>query len=106
MNSLRTLTLFVCLATTTAQAQDAGLANLIKSGAGLEKLAGDFEFTEGPTPDRKGNVYFTDQPADRIMVWNTKTGLGLFMQPSGRSNGMAFDSKGNLWTCADNRNEI
>jgi gluconolactonase len=27
-------------------------------------------------------------------------------QPSGRSNGLAFDKDGNLWLCANNRNEI
>ena len=70
------------------------------------KLAGDFLFTEGPSPDSRGNVYFTDQPNDRIMIWNIKTGLSVFMQPAGRSNGLAFDDNGNLWSCADSRNEL
>jgi gluconolactonase len=75
-------------------------------GATLEKLADGFQFTEGPSSDAKGNVYFTDQPNDRIMIWNIKTGLSTFMQPSGRSNGLAFDKDGNLWACADEKNEI
>ncbi len=70
------------------------------------KLAGDFAFTEGPAPDKAGNVYFTDQPNDRIMVWSKKGGLSTFMQPSGRSNGLFFDNKGNLWSCADEQNEL
>jgi len=70
------------------------------------KLAGDFAFTEGPAPDKAGNVYFTDQPNDRIMVWSKKKGLSTFMQPSGRSNGLFFDNKGNLWSCADEQNEL
>jgi gluconolactonase len=79
---------------------------LIESGAKLEKLSGGFEFTEGPSADSLGNVYFTDQPNDRILVWSDKEGIRTFIQPSGRSNGLAFDRKGNLWSCADAKNEI
>jgi gluconolactonase len=86
--------------------QDEGLVKILKPGAKLEKLAGGFQFTEGPTADSRGNVYFTDQPNDRIMVWSGQGGLSLFMQPSGRSNGLAFDSQGYLWSCADEQNEI
>ncbi|HPI68568.1 MAG TPA: SMP-30/gluconolactonase/LRE family protein [Bacteroidales bacterium] len=86
--------------------QDKGLEAVIKDGALVEKLADGFIFTEGPSADRKGNVYFTDQPNDRILAWNLKTGLSVFMQPCGRSNGLAFDSKGYLWSCADEKNEL
>ena len=79
---------------------------IIQSGEKIEKLAGGFLFTEGPTADAEGNVYFTDQPNDRIMVWNNSTGLSTFLQPSGRSNGLAFDNKGSLWACADEKNEF
>ena len=80
--------------------------NPVKPGAVLEKLAGGFLFTEGPASDANGNVYFTDQPNDRIMIWTTKGELVTFMQPCGRSNGMYFDRKGNLWSCADEKNEL
>ncbi len=80
--------------------------SVIKKGAEIEKLAGGFSFTEGPAPDKNGNVYFTDQPNDRIMRWGTDNKLSLFMQPCGRSNGMFFDKAGYLWTCADEKNEI
>lgn len=86
--------------------QSGGLSSVIKPGEEIEKLSGDFQFTEGPAPDRKGNVYFTDQPNDRIMVWTTKGELKTFMQPSGRSNGLFFDRQGYLWACADEKNEL
>jgi len=86
--------------------QDSDLSSILKPGAEPVKLAGDFAFTEGPAPDKAGNVYFTDQPNDRIMVWSKKGGLSTFMQPSGRSNGLFFDNKGNLWSCADEQNEL
>jgi len=86
--------------------QNKGLNEIIQPGAHLEKLADGFLFTEGPAADSKGNVYFTDQPNDRIMVWSNTDELSTFMQPSGRSNGLSFDKEGNLWACADQKNEL
>jgi gluconolactonase len=80
--------------------------SLIAPGAKLEKLAGDFKFTEGPTADAAGNLFFTDQPNDRIMKWSVDGKLSTFMQPSGRANGMCFDAKGNLIACADEKTEL
>ena len=76
------------------------------SGAVLEKIADGFSFTEGPSPDKEGNVYFTDQPNNRIMKWNISGKLSTFLQPSGRSNGMFTDKDGFLWSCADEKNEL
>jgi gluconolactonase len=83
-----------------------GLEKIIAKGAKLEKAVDGFQFTEGPSADKQGSVFFTDQPNDRIIKWDIKTGLSVFMQPCGRSNGMAFDNEGNLWACADEKNEI
>lgn len=87
-------------------AQDDGLNRIIQDGAQLEKLADGFLFTEGPSADSEGNVFFTDQPNDRIMVWRASGVLETFLQPGGRSNGLAFDNNGNLWACADEKNEF
>jgi gluconolactonase len=76
------------------------------NGSKPEKLTGGFQFTEGPSADANGNVYFTDQPNDRIMIWSTSGILSTFMQPCGRSNGLSFDPEGNLWACADEKNEL
>lgn len=86
--------------------KDKGLSAIIEDGAQIEKLADGFNFTEGPTADIHGNVYFTDQPNDRIMVWKSSGGVDTFLQPCGRSNGLSFDIKGNLWACADENNEF
>lgn len=79
---------------------------IIAPGAQVEKLSGEFSFTEGPASDADGNVYFTDQPNDRIMIWGIEDKLTTFMQPSGRSNGLTFDKEGNLWACADENNQL
>ena len=70
------------------------------------KLAGDFKFTEGPAVDAEGNIYFTDQPNDRIHIWSTDGKLSTFLEPCGRSNGLCFDAEGNLWACADEKSEL
>ena len=80
--------------------------SIIVPGAKPELLAGGFKFTEGPASDKAGNVYFTDQPNDRILIWSTDGKLSTFMEKSGRSNGLSFDRKGSLWACADEKNEL
>ena len=80
--------------------------SIIAPGTKLEKLGGGLEFGEGPATDKAGNVYFTDQPNDRIMKWSIDGKLTQWMRPAGRSNGIAFDTKGNLITCADEKNEL
>ena len=78
----------------------------VAPGAKLEKLAGDFKFTEGPTCDKDGNVFFTDQPNNRIMKWSVDGKLSTFLEPAGRANGMFFDHHGNLIACADEKTEL
>lgn len=87
-------------------ASPAGEVQLVAPGAKLQKLAGGFAFTEGPAADAQGNVFFTDQPTDRILRWGIDGKLTTFLQPSGRSNGLCFDAQGHLWACADLRNEL
>jgi gluconolactonase len=73
----------------------------------LVSIAKGFSFTEGPATDRHGNVYFTDQPNDRIHRWDARTGkVSLFLQGTGRSNGMIFDRGGNLIAAADMHGEL
>jgi gluconolactonase len=57
------------------------LASVIAPGARLGKPAGGFKFTEGPAGDAKGNLFFTDQPNDRILEWRVDGQLSTFLQP-------------------------
>jgi gluconolactonase len=80
--------------------------SVVAAGATLTKLSGEFSFTEGPACDAEGNIYFTDQPNDRILKWSVDGKLTTFLSPSGRANGLSFDTKGNLWACADELNQL
>jgi len=80
---------------------------VIAPGAKIEKLAGGFEFTEGPAADKEGNVFFTDQPNDRIVKWSVADGgTSDWLKPCGRANGTYFDRNGNLIACADENNQL
>jgi gluconolactonase len=105
MSRIILLTVFVPLAL-GAGSDHAADNPVIAPGAHLEKLAGGFKFTEGPAADADGNVFFTDQPNDRILKWSTDGKLSTFLRPSGRANGLCFDARGNLWACADEKNEL
>jgi len=103
----QTLFVAVCgLALGVGRAVNGAESGVLAPGAKLEKLAGGFEFTEGPACDAQGNIFFTDQPNDRIMKWSVEGKLSVFMQPAGRANGMFFDRNGNLLACADEKNEL
>lgn len=82
------------------------LAKLISPGATLHMVADRFIFTEGPAADRTGNIFFTDQPNDKIWKYDTEGKLSVFMDKSGRSNGLYFDHEGNLVACADENSEL
>ena len=81
-------------------------SRVVASGAKLTLVSGDFKFTEGPASDGKGNIFFTDQPNDRIMKWSAGEGVTLYMEGAGRSNGLFFDRAGNLLACADEHNQL
>ncbi|MGC4034822.1 MAG: SMP-30/gluconolactonase/LRE family protein [Chitinophagaceae bacterium] len=79
---------------------------LVMKGATLTKVSDQFTFTEGPAVDKAGNIYFTDQPNDKIWKYAVNGKLSLFMEKAGRSNGLYIDSKGNIISCADNKDEL
>lgn len=81
-------------------------SKLIAPGATLQQISNQFKFTEGPAVDKKGNILFTDQPNDKIWKYDIEGNLSLYMEKTGRSNGLYFDKKGNLIACADEKNEL
>ena len=83
-----------------------GLGGLVADDAKLTKISDQFIFTEGPTADKAGNVYFTDQPNNKIWKYDTNGQLTMFMDEAGRANGLYFDNDGYLIACADGDNEM
>jgi len=79
---------------------------LFDQDAKPQLISKQFSFTEGASVDKKGNVFFTDQPNDKIWEYDTDGKLSVFLDNAGRSNGMYFDKRGNLVTCADAKDEL
>jgi len=80
--------------------------DIIAKDARVEKAGSNFIFTEGPASLPNGRVYFTDQPNDRIYIWDEKKGISLYLQGAGRSNGMYFNARRQLVTCADQCSQL
>jgi gluconolactonase len=78
----------------------------VKTGAVLKNISEQFKFTEGPAADKQGNVFFTDQPNDKIWKYDINGNLSVFKDNTGRSNGLYFDKNGNLLACADADNQL
>jgi gluconolactonase len=80
--------------------------------AGIERVAGGFEFTEGPvwSPDgallfsspNTNAIYRLDPELEKVTLFRPKSGytgvdIGRYLQPG--SNGLTFDSEGRLVIC-------
>jgi len=108
LSALLTNFLFIGL-TSAIAAHDsfaADVSSVVADGAKLQLVVDDCKFTEGPAADKAGNVYFTDQPNDRIIRIGIDGTVADFMKPAGRSNGMFFAPDGKLIACADEQNQM
>jgi gluconolactonase len=90
------------------------LDELIAPDARIEKLAGGFEWAEGPVWDRRsGTLLFSDVPRNVVFQWREGVGTRDYLYPSGftgprpregndreqGSNGLALDGQGRLVLC-------
>ena len=98
-----TLILAALLTVFTARSQD---STLYDRAIKPQLISKQFAFTEGPAVDKKGNIFFTDQPNNQIWEYSIGGKLTLYMNKAGRPNGMYIDPKGNLVVCADEHNQL
>ena len=73
----------------------------VAEGAKPVALKGTFSFTEGPTANADGTIFFTDQPSNRILRVEADGSITDWLKPAGRANGMCFAPDGALIACAD-----
>lgn len=74
------------------------LKSLVESGD-PERLAGGFQFTEGPVWMPGGYLLFSDIPADRIYKWSAEGGEEVWREPSANANGLTLDRENRLIAC-------
>lgn len=76
-----------------------GVAIPSLAAAQQPEVATSVAFTEGPTVDRDGNVYFTEMVSQRIMKLTANGVLSTFREHSNGANGLLVDPQGRLVAC-------
>ena len=72
--------------------------NILDDSTKLEKLAGDFQFIEGPIWHPDGFLLFSDIPANIIYKFASNQQVEVFRRPSGKANGNTLDKENRLLT--------
>jgi gluconolactonase len=70
------------------------------------EVATSVSFTEGPTVDGEGNVYFTDTTNSRILKLAPGGERTIFREPSNRANGLVIDAQGRLLACEGSDEQV
>jgi gluconolactonase len=119
---IKRLVLFAVLSVTVSDAAPQETGRIVRldprmdriagRDAKLEKIAGGYNWVEGPVWNRKeGYLLFSDIPSNSIFKWRPGEEATLFMRPSGYtgaapfegrepgSNGLAYDARGRLVLC-------
>ena len=65
----------------------------------IEKIASNYQYTEGPAWSREGFLLFSDVPTGRIIKLVPNEPPAIFRPSSGGSHGSAYDPQGRLVTC-------
>jgi gluconolactonase len=96
----------------TLESLDPRFDALIAPDTKIEKIADDLLWSEGPIWEpRSSSLLFSDIPRNRVMRWNEKQGVSVFLERSGYtgaapftgrepgSNGLTLDLQGRLTLC-------
>jgi gluconolactonase len=102
----------------TIERVDPALDRIVPAGAGVEKLADGFLFTEGPIWHPDGYLLFSDPNANTIYRWSAEDGVSVYRAKSGYagvdareygqpgSNGLTLDAAGRLTIAEHGRRRI
>ena len=74
--------------------------------AELQRVAGEYLFSEGPATDPQGSVYFSDIDAGKIYKWAADGSVTVFLEGLNEPNGLAFDKNGNLIACEGGKGRL
>ena len=72
--------------------------DILDDSAKVEKVAGDFQFIEGPIWHPDGFLLFSDIPANIIYKFASNQQVEVFRRPSGKANGNTLDKENRLLT--------
>lgn len=75
-------------------------------GETWELVAGGFGDARGPACSSKGEVYFVDEPANKIYKIGTSGDVATFLADAGHSSGLSFGAKGELYSVSSKTGKI
>jgi sugar lactone lactonase YvrE/enterochelin esterase-like enzyme len=79
---------------------------LLERGEEWQLVSEGHRFTEGPTANAQGELFFTDIPNNRIHKVGIDGTVTVFAEDTGGANGLKFGPDGKLYACANGRKEI
>ncbi len=82
------------------------VAQILVPGEEWQLVSEGHGFTEGPSVNSKGEVFFTDTPHNRIYKIGLDGKVSLFAENTGTANGMMFGPDGRLYAVAGARKQI
>jgi len=71
-----------------------------------EVVSSGHKFTEGPTANARGEIFFTDIPNSRIHKVDLDGKVSVFAEDTGGANGLNFGPDGRLYACANGKKQI
>ncbi|MEX2214485.1 MAG: SMP-30/gluconolactonase/LRE family protein [Phycisphaeraceae bacterium] len=86
----------ICLLTATARAQDMPFTQVLIDGEDWQLVGQGYKFTEGPSVNAKGEVFFTDVPSDKIYKVDLQGKVTVFVDNAARPSGTMFRKDGRL----------
>lgn len=79
---------------------------VLADGSEWKLVADGFQFTEGPTANAQGEVFFTDIPNQRIHRIGLDGRVTVFAENTGGANGLKFGPDGRLYAAANGKKQI
>ncbi len=82
------------------------LMDILIPGESWQLVSDGHKFTEGPTANAQGEVFFTDIPNNRIHKIGLDGKVSVFAENTGGANGLKFGRDGKLYACSNGKKQI
>jgi gluconolactonase len=91
---------------TRGKGSKAPVMEVLGVGSEWQLVSEGHGFTEGPAVNSKGEVFFTDIPNSRIHKIGLDGKVTVFVEDTGKANGLMFGPDGRLYACANGRKQV
>ncbi|HEY3135218.1 MAG TPA: SMP-30/gluconolactonase/LRE family protein [Blastocatellia bacterium] len=88
------------------QSKNSMLVDILIPGQGWQLVSEGYGFTEGPAANAKGELFFSDIPANKAYKIGLDGKVSVFVEDSKKSNGQAFGPDGRLYAVATGEPKI